>query len=246
MAFEFHEEDVAAFLARHRERLDPGEVELLFLWHREGVGQPAGLVLDLEHQRRFVATGAAGVGVADDGESRGVAGDVFDIFSEHIEPIVHARLPAGDRRGVRCFGGRLGCAARARDLDKSGIRQVAGQPVAALGESLRSAVDLRDPGAVAGGQERVMDSERHLGTDLHWQPRKVVERVGDPTIGRVLQRHDAVVGVAGVHLFECCRDAPHRHEFHGTAKTVEGGQVAVGPCRAQVGDAQVLLDRAGA
>ena len=92
----------------------------------------------------------------------------------------------------------------------------------------------------------MMDPERHLGTDLHWQPRQVVERVGDPTIRRVFQRHDAIVGVAGVHLFEGCRDAPHRHEFHGTAKTVEGGQVAVGPRRAQMGDAKVLLDRTGA
>ena len=144
MAFELNEEDVAPLLARHRERLDPGEVELLFLGNREGVGQPAGLVLDLEHQRGLIAASAAGVGVADDGESRGIAGHVFDVFGEHIEPVMHARLPAGDRRGMRRFSGRLGGAARAGHLHQPGIRQVAGQPVAALREGLRPAVDLRD------------------------------------------------------------------------------------------------------
>jgi hypothetical protein len=45
-----------------------------------------------------------------------------------------------------------------------------------------------------------------------------------------------------MHLFEGRRDAGHRHELDRAAEAVEGGQVAVGPGRAEVGHAEVLLD----
>ena len=50
-----------------------------------------------------------------------------------------------------------------------------------------------------------------------------------------------------MHLLEGGRDAGHRHEVDRAAEAVEGGQVAVGPGGAEVGDAEVLLDgpRAG-
>ena len=88
----------------------------------------------------------------------------------------------------------------------------------------------------------MVNPQRHLRTNLHGQPREVVERVGDPAVGRVLQWHHAVVGMAGLHLFECGRDTGHRHEVDGAAEAVQCRQMAVGPGGAEVSYAEVLLD----
>ena len=120
MSLEFHEEDVAPALARHRERLDPGQVELLPLGDRQGVGQTARAVLDLEHQRGLVFAGATGVVMADYREAGRVAGHVLDLLSEHVEAVVHARLPTGDRRSIGRSGSHLGGSARARHLHEPG------------------------------------------------------------------------------------------------------------------------------
>ena len=200
-------------------------------------------MLDLEHQRGPVASGAGGVGGADDGEPGGVARDVLDVLGQDREPVVDRALPAGDRGGVRGAGGGLGGGTGAGHLDQTGVGEMAREPVAALRQRLRSAVHLADLGPVAGGEKMVVDPQRHLRADLDREPEEVVERVGDPAVGRVLQRHHAVVGVPGMHLLEGGTDARHGDEFHRVAEPVEGRKMAVGPRRTQVGDAQVLLDR---
>jgi len=48
--------------------------------------------------------------------------------------------------------------------------------------------------------------------------------------------------MSGVHLFEGRRDAGHGHELDRAAEAVQGGEMAVGPRRAQMGHADVLLD----
>ena len=166
MSLQFHEKDVAADFARHRERLDPGQIELLPLGDREGIGQTAGLVLDLEHQRRLVAARAAGVGMPDHGKAGGIARDVLDVFGEHVEPVVNTSLAAGDGGCILPAGGHLGGHAGAGHLDEPRGGEVTGQPVAALGERLRATVDLLDRRTVARCEQRVMDPQRHLSADL--------------------------------------------------------------------------------
>ena len=182
----------------------------------------------------------------DHGKAGGIARDVLDVFGEHVEPVVNTSLAAGDGGCILPAGGHFGGHAGTGHLDEPRGGEVTGQPVAALGERLRAAVDLLDRRAVARCEQRVMNPQRHLGADLDRQPREVVERVGDSAIGGVLERHDAEVGVTGLHLFEGGRDAGHRHEVDGTAEPVEGREVAVGPGRAEMGHADVLLDRPGA
>ena len=79
-----------------------------------------------------------------------------------------------------------------------------------------------------------MDAQPHLGADL--QVRQLdehVERVGDPAVGRVLQRHQAELDVAAIDLLEDRRDRADRHVLDRLAKFGDRGQVAVAVLRAR-------------
>ena len=99
---------------------------------------------DLEHQRALVVAGARPGLLADDREPSQIARLVFDVGGQHIQPVVHAGLHAGDRRRARLVLGQLGGRRGAGDFDRARGGQVLGQPVAALRQGLRLAVDLVD------------------------------------------------------------------------------------------------------
>ena len=84
----------------------------------------------------------------------------------------------------------------------------------------------------------------HLAADPHWQAREHVQRVGDPSIGRIFHGHQAEVGMLPVDLFEDGRDGPHRDEFDRAAEAMQGGQVAITVNRPQERDPQRSHQRA--
>ena len=63
-----------------------------------------------------------------------------------------------------------------------------------------------------------------------------VERVGDPAIGRVFDRHDAEIDVAAIDLLEDGGDAADADELDRLAEALDGGEMAVTVFRAEIGD----------
>ena len=105
--------------------------------------------------------------------------------------------------------------------------QVLGQPVAALADRLRPAVDLLHLRPRTLRQQRMMDVHLDLAADPHRQPGEHVQRVGDAAVGRVLDRHQAEIGVSLVDLLEHGGNGPHRHEL---ARSCQNGAWRPGGC----------------
>ena len=78
---------------------------------------------------------------------------------------------------------------------------------------------------------------------MHRQPGEHVERVGDAAVGRVLDRHDAEVGVPAIDLLEHRGDAADRHQLDALAEAMDGRQMAVAVGRPEIGDAQLFFQR---
>jgi len=107
------------------------------------------------------------------------------------------------------------------------LRHVLAQPVTALRQRLRLAVDAADLRLLAVGQQVVVHADADLGTDPDLRHAdEHVERVGHPPVGRVLQRHDAEIDVLAVHFLEDGGDVADRHEVHRLAEARQRGEVA--------------------
>ena len=92
-----------------------------------------------------------------------------------------------------------------------------------------------------------MDPQPHLRPDL--QVRQLdehVERVGDPAVGRVFQRHQSELDVAAIDLLEDRGDRADRHVLDGLAESRDRGEVAVTILRPQAGHADRPLKGPGA
>ncbi len=79
-----------------------------------------------------------------------------------------------------------------------------------------------------------MDGELDFPADLERQAGEHVERVDDPAVGAVLDRDDAVVGVAAVHFFKDRSDRVDRDEVGTLPKPFDGRQMRKAERRAQV------------
>ena len=122
------------------------------------------------------------------------------------------------------------------------VRHVLGQPVAALRQRLRLAVDAANLLLLAVGHQVVMNLQPHLGADHQVRhAQEHVERVGDPAVGRVLHRHDAEIDVAAIDLLEDGGDAADAQELDRLAEALDGGEMAVTVFRAEIGDLEHLL-----
>ena len=87
-----------------------------------------------------------------------------------------------------------------------------------------------------------MNAQPNLGADLQLrQAHEHVQRVGDPAVGGVFQRHDAEIGMAAVDLLEHGGDAADAHELDRLAEALDGRQMAEAVLRAEVGDLEHLL-----
>jgi len=107
------------------------------------------------------------------------------------------------------------------------LRDVLAQPVPALRERLRLAVNPADFGLVAVRQQVVVHAHPHLGANANLRHAdEHVKRVGDSAVGRVFQGHHAEVDVTAVDLLEDGGDVADRHVLDRLAESVQSGEVA--------------------
>jgi len=67
----------------------------------------------------------------------------------------------------------------------------------------------------------LMDTQLDLAADLERRSNEHVERVVDRPFRRVLDRHDAEIGVTGLHFLEDLADRSERQCAHGMAEMLE-------------------------
>ena len=91
--------------------------------------------------------------------------------------------------------------------------------MAALRQRLGLGIDPLDLAPLAAAEQAVMDPQPDLGADLQaGQPDEHLERVDDPAVGRVLQRHEPELDVAAVDLLEDRGDRADRDVLDGLAE----------------------------
>ena len=122
-----------------------------------------------------------------------------------------------------------------------GVRQVPRQPIAALRQRLRLAVDGAHVVARADAEQAMVNPQRQLAANSHGRAREAIERVGDAAVGRVLHRHDAELRLAAFDFFEHGRDRADRHQLGRLAESLDRGQVAERELRSEIGDAKRRL-----
>ena len=155
--------------------------------------------------------------------------------------------PAGRLATAAANSSRWACSAAAAVETTSisrRLRQVLAQPVPALREGLGLRVDPLDLAPLAPAEQAVVDPQPDLGPDLQArQPDEHLERVGDPAVGRILQRDDPELDVAAVDLLEDRGDRADRDVLDGLAELGDRGEVAVAVLRPEAGDPQRPLQR---
>ena len=125
------------------------------------------------------------------------------------------------------------------------MREVALQPGAALGEGLVLGVNVIDFLQRRGGDQGVVDLEVNLRDGLELALYKTVERLAHGTLGRVLNRDDAVVSLALLHGGEDIPDGRDGLVVHTRAKFLDRGGVRIGRLGAEVGDLEGFLQGDG-
>ena len=151
---------------------------------------------------------------------------------------------AATSRVGRGYGGGLG---GGDDVDGGGVREVLAEPVPALRDRLGLRIDAADPAPLAEADEAVADPKADLGLDLEaGLADEHVEGVGDPAVGRVLQRDDPEVDVAAGDLLEDGGDRAERDVLDRLAEAGDRGEVAVAVLRPEAGDPELALEGAGA
>jgi hypothetical protein len=71
----------------------------------------------------------------------------------------------------------------------------------ALTKRLRVRIDFADAGQRRFvGQEMLMDAQQHFTTHLERRAHQQIEGAADRAVGRILDRHDRIIGVAGFDL----------------------------------------------
>ena len=149
-------------------------------------------------------------GVADDGETRHIVAIILDTLGNNLNAILHGRLLAGDCSDSRLVSGELSGGRSAGDFDQPGMRHVAAEPLAALRQGLRLAVNLDDFAAGTACQQVMVDADLHFTANADRQPGEHVERVDNASVRAVLDRDDAELDMAAVDLFEHCGNRANR------------------------------------
>ena len=239
MSFEVEEEEVSDGWLPEREGFDPGEVDFVSAEGFECFGEGAGFVGDLEENCGAVGPGLFGDSVTDDGEASDVILVIFDAFGDDGDVVLNGGLSAGDGCDVGFIAGQLGGGGGAGDFDQPGMWHVAGEPVAALGERLRLAVDFGDFAAITAGEEVVVDVHEYFAADSQRQSGEHVESVDDASVGAVFDGDDTEVDVSAVDLFEDRRDGADGDEVGGFTESRDCGLVGEAELWSEVSDADL-------
>jgi len=196
VAEDVEEEEDLPVAAAGGAAFDFGEIELEIVERGEGFEERAGFIADTEHDGGAVAAAGRAGAFAEDEEAGGVGGAVLDPVFEDLEPVELGCEGAAEGGGVGGTGGDFCGAGGAGDLDEVCVREVAEEPLAALGEDIGVAVDDADVFPRAAGHEAVFDSEEDLGADVDGAFCEEVEGMDGGSFGAVFDGDDSVIGGA--------------------------------------------------
>ncbi len=88
----------------------------------------------------------------------------------------------------------------------------------------------------------MMDLQAYLCTDNQVRhAQEHLQRVGDPSIGRIFHRHHAEFDVASIHFLKDGCDIVDAEKLDRLAKALDGGQMAITVFGAKISDFQYLL-----
>ena len=173
---------------------------------------------------------------ADDGKPRHIIRIVFNIFGNQVQPIVLACFEAGNRRGASLMSGNLSGSGRTGHFNRSSRGKMFRQPLTALRQCLRLAIDLGDLRSRALTQQTVMNPHPNLAANPGRLSRQHVERVGDSSVRGIFEWNNAQVGESSIDFFEDCRNRRHRRKFDTLSETLNRRQMAVTVLRPQIGN----------
>src|SRR3972149_5022106 len=224
-------------------RFDLGQVEPARGEGLEDAVQHAGLVLHREEDGGLVPPRRADQAPSDHQETRGVVRVVLDALLQHGYVVRPGGQLRGDRRHRRVVLGALRRRRRRRHLLGAGVGQVGQQPLPALRERLRVGADDLDLAELAGPRQQVLaDLERELARDQGLRVDEAVEGDVDGPLGRVLDRHHAVLRAPPLALLEDIRDALERDEVGGRAETAHRRRVRESARGTEVPAGQRILE----
>ena len=165
--------------------------------------QCAGTVRGRHDQRCLVATGRAGIVLAEHQEPGRVVWLILDVFSQARQLVAHRSGFAGDCRRTRLFRGMPGCLGIAPDRNALRIGQHAIQPLVALRQRLGVRIDLFDRIQVGFvGEQVLVDAQDHFAADFQLGAKQEIHRPANGALGRILHRHHGIMGMAGFDLTE--------------------------------------------
>ena len=117
------------------------------------------------------------------------------------------------------------------------------QPAPTLGEGLRVGIELADLGFSAAANQAMLDRQDDLCDHLQIAVHEHVQGVRDHTLGRVLDRDDAVIRPVLAHLREHIRDGLLRRVMKAGPEPPDRRQVREGGRRPEIGHRHCLLER---
>ena len=91
----------------------------------------------------------------------------------------------------------------------------------------------------------MIDRDLDFPTDSQRHPCEHVERIDNPTVGAIFDRHDAVFGMTPVHLLEHRSDRVHRNQVSPLAKSLNRRQVRIAELGTEIGHPRSLYRSAG-
>ena len=137
MPFELDEKQVLVWAVGKWKRFNPGQIHLGGLERDHSIGQRSGFVLKLKHQRRFVISGRFVFGVSNYREPSDILLVVFNVFVDHIEPMMNPSFAGGDSRHSTLLSRSRCSRSRAGNFDLLYVRQTLCQLMPTLRKRLR-------------------------------------------------------------------------------------------------------------
>src|SRR6187549_3150393 len=90
----------------------------------------------------------------------------------------------------------------------------------------------------------MMNAKLHLTADRHVRASEHIESISDTSVGRIFERHDAILNVAARHFFENGRNRSDRHEFDALTEAMNRREMTVSILWAKKRDADCTFDGA--
>src|SRR4051794_12495291 len=91
----------------------------------------------------------------------------------------------------------------------------------------------------------MVNRQFHFTRDSQWQLGEHIERIDNPSVRRVFDRHDAEIGLMKMDRFKHGLDRRYRREIRAFAEAINRSEVAIAITRPEVRHANWLYQRPG-